>query len=94
MAQRKGQTGNPDGRPKGTPNKATTDLKIWVQAFIENNIEVLEQNFEQLEPKDKWQVLVKLLAFVIPRYTDIPSIEEMQRMKNIQESIDKINELF
>ncbi len=63
----KGFTNNPHGRPKGTPNKATKELRRTFQAFIENNIENLQADFDQLEPKDRFQVMEKLLQYVLPK---------------------------
>jgi len=31
-----GQSGNPAGRPKGTPNKATTEVKEWARSIFDD----------------------------------------------------------
>ncbi|MDR2475707.1 MAG: hypothetical protein LBD45_07595 [Bacteroidales bacterium] len=67
MAQKKGKTGNPYGRPKGTPNKVTTDLRQWVKSLIENNQELLEKDLASLEPKERWQIIEKLMQYIIPK---------------------------
>jgi hypothetical protein len=70
MAQRKGHTGNPYGRPKGTPNKVTIDLRQWVNTLIENNREQLEADLAKLEPKERWQLIEKLMQYVISKKKD------------------------
>ncbi|MDR2824358.1 MAG: DUF5681 domain-containing protein [Prevotellaceae bacterium] len=70
MAQKKGQTGNPNGRPKGTPNRVTTDLRQWVNTLIESNREQLEADLAKLEPKERWQLIEKLIQYVIPKKRD------------------------
>ena len=67
MKYQKGQSGNPEGRPLGTPNKTTEELRNTVQAFIENNIETMQVNFDLLEPKDKLSFIEKLLNYSLPR---------------------------
>jgi uncharacterized protein (UPF0305 family) len=71
MAQKKGKTGNPHGRPKGKPNKITADLKQWVKMLIENNLTLLESDLQALEPKERWQVVERLLQYVIPKCKDV-----------------------
>lgn len=34
---RKGKTNNPNGRPKGTPNKVTTEFRETVKRLLESN---------------------------------------------------------
>ena len=38
----KGKTNNPNGRPLGTPNKISTELKQWISNLIDNNKEQFE----------------------------------------------------
>ena len=69
MGQKKGNTGNPAGRPKGSKNKVSTELKTWVQMLITSNTEQLEKDLQSLEPNQKWVIIEKLLQFVIPKAT-------------------------
>lgn len=66
MPQKKGQTGNPNGRPKGAKNKVTAELKERVKYFIESNLELIEADFKVLEPKERVNFYTQLLKFAIP----------------------------
>lgn len=54
------------GRPKGTPNKITTELREWISNFIDNNRERIQQDWETLEPKDRIVLFEKLLKYALP----------------------------
>lgn len=64
---KKGTTNNPNGRPPGTPNKSTSEMRDFIQAFIEHNSEAMQAEFEKLEGPDKFRVIEKLLPYVLAR---------------------------
>lgn len=66
MAFKKNESGNPNGRPKGTANKATSDLRTWITSFIDDNKEQIKEDWSALEPKDRIQLFEKLLKFALP----------------------------
>ena len=59
-------TNNPNGRPKGIPNKSTNDLRQWVGEFIDGQREQILQDWQSLEPKDRTMMFEKLMRFVLP----------------------------
>jgi hypothetical protein len=71
MAQKKGQTGNPNGRPKGTPNKVTSDLRAWVDELLSTNLHQIEKDLKELEPKERLMILEKFLSYTLPKRQSI-----------------------
>ena len=57
MGLKKGQTNNPNGRPKGVPNKVTGDLRKWVDGLLNRNLLEMENDLQKLEPKDRLVIL-------------------------------------
>lgn len=55
------------GRPKGSKNKATSELRQVVQDFLDYNIEKIQRDFDALEPKERLDTIIKLLDFALPR---------------------------
>ncbi|HEY8658802.1 MAG TPA: hypothetical protein VIL78_07180 [Hanamia sp.] len=62
----KGRTNNPNGRPKGIPNKTTTDLRQWINNFIDDNRVQIKEDWQSLEPKDRIVLFEKLLKYSLP----------------------------
>lgn len=64
---KKGQTNNPSGRPKGTPNKITADLRTKINAIVENQIDHIEADLQALEPKERLMIVEKFLSYCLPK---------------------------
>jgi hypothetical protein len=55
------------GRQKGTPNKATANLKNTIHGIVERQFETLEYDLEELDGKDKINFVLKLIEYVLPK---------------------------
>ena len=66
MGLKKGTTNNPKGRPQGTPNKLTADLRQRIQEVIDNNWRTIEADIKALEPKDRLMFTERLLKYRLP----------------------------
>ncbi|MDR2806525.1 MAG: hypothetical protein LBB85_13020 [Dysgonamonadaceae bacterium] len=93
MAQKKGQTGNPGGRPKGRPNKTTAEVKMWIAGLIGKNQRQLEKDLKVLEPKDRWIVIEKLLQYTVPKMQSVEAKIDLNRLTDEQLNMI-INELI
>lgn len=68
MARQKNDgKGRLGGRAKGTPNKVTSSVKDWIVKVINDNREQMEADLTTLEPKERLQILEKLMSYVVPK---------------------------
>ena len=92
MPLAKGKTNNPKGRPKGTPDKVTTELRQWVQQLIDDNRERLARDFDTLDPAERWRIVEKLMQYTVPKMQAVEAKIGLNRMTD--EQLDTmINEL-
>lgn len=68
---KKGQSGNPKGRKKGVPNKATSDVKDAIKTIIDAEFEQLDTYLVQLTAKERLDFLAKLLPYVLPKQSEV-----------------------
>ena len=67
MAFKKGISGNPDGRPIGSANKTSLQLREAITDFLETNFEKIRTDFEDLKPKDRAKLYCDLLQYGLPK---------------------------
>ena len=74
------------GRQKNTPNKTTKELRDKISSIVNNNIDKVQTDLEQLEPKDRLTVLLQLMKFITPQFKAIEldaTIQENNHFKPI-----------
>lgn len=72
MGQRKGQTGNPNGRPKGSKNVVNAEYRENVTLIMEKHLPKLDNALAEL-PNDKFiEAYVRLMPWVLSRLADTP----------------------
>jgi hypothetical protein len=62
------------GRVAGTPNRITIELRKTLKTVIASELESLPGMLEQLEPKERLELLVKLLPFCMPKVESISGV--------------------
>jgi hypothetical protein len=95
MKYTKGQSGNPNGRPKGSPNKIPADVRALLMCFVNDGFEKFEKDFDSLTPKQYCAVYLKLLALVLPKPQPEPEerepVEYVLRMVTPDGKVKEVN---
>ena len=55
------------GRVQGTPNTITADLRMKINALVENQIDHIEADLQALEPKERLMIVEKFLSYCLPK---------------------------
>lgn len=82
----KGVSNNPNGRPKGAANKVTKELRAILKTIIAAELETLPEQLKELEPKDRLDIIIKLMAYCLPKVDSVqPSYGEPMQFDNLLE---------
>ena len=72
-----GATNNPFGRPKGVPNRLTKELRQVLKDIVAGELEQMPKLLENLEPKDRLELTIKLMAYCLPKIETVkPGFQE------------------
>ena len=74
-------TQNKNGRPKGTQNKDTAQIRTSFQYLIENNLEQLESDLKELKPFERIKMILELSKFVVPHLKSMELINPNEEDK-------------
>ena len=65
-------TGNKyGGRQKGTPNRMTKELRVLLKDILYQELEQLQERLELLEPKQRIELIIKLMPYILPKVNSI-----------------------
>jgi hypothetical protein len=59
------------GRVAGTPNKVTGELRKTLKSIIAAELDALPVTLAELSPKERLELLIKLLPFAMPKVNHI-----------------------
>tara|TARA_R110001606_G_scaffold399168_1_gene581247 strand:- start:1863 stop:2153 length:291 start_codon:yes stop_codon:yes gene_type:complete len=57
---------NKSGRPKGSMNKATAEIRERYLQLIQNNFETLENDLKALRSAERIKAIIELSKFILP----------------------------
>lgn len=75
------------GRAKGTPNKATADLKTWVSDILYNGRDKFAESLEQLEPSEYIRVFTGLLNYALPKQAPTTPDDILEKEKKMMQEL-------
>jgi len=64
---KKGQSGNPAGKPRGTTSKTEGALKKTYLKLLTKNLPQLQKEIDAMQPKDKVAFFLHCSEFVLPK---------------------------
>jgi len=79
-----GTSGNVNGRPAGSKNKATAGLRKRINDFLSDNWEKMQADFETLEPKDRLNFYEKLIQYGLPKLQSTQLLTDPAKLSDEQ----------
>lgn len=88
MARQKNDgKGRLGGRAKGTPNKATTGIKMWVASILDDGRDKFVESLDKLEPSEYVRVFTGLLNYVLPKQAPTTPDDMLEKEKKMMQEL-------
>ena len=84
----KGKTNNPNGRPKGKPNKSTLETRQFLNELLAKNQKQIVKDLKMLEPKDRLNVIEKFMQYTTPKMASVSQTVDFKALTD--EQLDEI----
>lgn len=65
------------GTRKGVPNRINHEVRKSFQLLVENNLERLQSDLDELEPKDRIKIILDMAKFILPTLQAV-SIDDLR----------------
>ncbi|NLD62868.1 MAG: hypothetical protein GX646_03145 [Bacteroidales bacterium] len=92
MGLKKGMTNNPKGKPPGTLNKMSRDMKLTIHEFLTDHWPEVEEEFHKLSGKDKLNFYKDLLQYDLPKQAAVAMSGELNFKEMSEETLNAICE--
>lgn len=84
---KKGNSGNPKGRPQNSSNKSVAKLRDSVNQLLNENFEQVQKDMEDLKPRERVKFFIDLLNYSLPRIKSEEYHMSDKKAKEIAENI-------
>ncbi len=75
----KGKSGNPLGRPKGSRNKSSKQVKQGFADIVHSNMDQLKEDVNNMPPKERAAFLLHCSEFVLPKLARAKASQEQRQ---------------
>ena len=83
------EKGNP-GRPKGAKNKVNTQMRDLIQQLFDDNFDTIQEDLENLDPKDRLKFLSDLLPYLLPKLQSTTHSQKIDLDSMSEEDLEKL----
>lgn len=80
----KGQSGNPNGRPKGTGNKVSQEVKGMIEEILidPDNVAKLKKELTALSGRDYIKAFTELFPYIVPKLSNTSLDVDIEKMSD------------
>ena len=68
------------GTRKGVPNRTTQQVRKAFQLLVENNLPKMQEDLDELEPKDRIKFILDMAKFILPTLQAV-SIDDLREQE-------------